>query len=229
MRITKHESERVEIDKLGANVELSTEPSETRTVEKFRDFLVNQMTVEQQLALDACLHCGSCGEACSWYQATGDEARHPLYRKEFIRRVSWQTGTWGGKVCERLGIVKAIDARELEAPMESFWKCTGCGRCTLACPLSLSNRSVFRLARSAYSACKMSEKNPTRRSIIENTRQHDNSFGLTKERTLLRLAFHLAMERTDVPLDRRGADYLLAVPTVDVVRFPEQLYRLFQV
>ena len=221
------------VDSAGCGVDSdnpgSTVTSATETVREFESTIVRQMTLEQQLALEACLRCGQCGKACSWYQETGEEQRHPLYRKEFVGRVYRQAGTWVGKASRRLGVVKALEEQELDAHMESFWKCTGCGRCTLACPLGLSNRSVFRLARSAYAACKMSERNPTRRSIIENTKQSNNSFGLTPEQTLLRLAFHLAIERTDVPLDRLDAEYLLVVPTVDVMRFPEELFRLFQV
>lgn len=203
-------------------------PSRNEPLARFGAALKRHMTLEDLISLEACLGCRQCGTACAWFLETSDDARHPLHRKRLLQRIYRRQVSLLGRLGCRVGAIQAPSEGELSASMEAFWKCTNCGRCTLACPLSLSNRSLFRLARTAYAESGLSAQNATRRAIIDNTRDRGNSFGTRPEQTLLRLAFHLAISHTDAPLDRAGSEFLLVAPTVDAERFPEHLFRLVQ-
>ncbi|HEX7505528.1 MAG TPA: (Fe-S)-binding protein, partial [Polyangia bacterium] len=186
------------------------------------------LTLEVQSALESCLDCGACGMACAWYLETGDRDLHPKRRRDFLRRVYRRCMTVEGRSLGALGVYKGPTEAELREQQEAFWKCSCCGRCTMACPLSLSNRAVFRWARNAYAECGMSAENPVRGGIIEATRSGAHSFGVARERLLLLLGGIFSARRTEVPVDVQGADYLIVFPTVDTLRFPDQLWKLFR-
>ena len=194
----------------------------------FVDTLRRTLTLEPLTALEACLGCGNCGMACAWYLETGDWELHPKRRRDFIRHVydRWVTGE--GRVLGSLGMGQRPSEEDLREHQEAFWKCSSCGRRTMACPLSLSNRALFRWVRNAYAESGLSAENPTRKAIIEGTRDRAHSFGVSRERLILLLGAVFAAHRTEVPVDVSDADYLIALPTVDTLRFPEQLWKLFQ-
>ncbi|HJX63673.1 MAG TPA: (Fe-S)-binding protein, partial [Polyangia bacterium] len=197
-------------------------------VASFINALERSLTLESLTAIEACLGCGNCGMACAWYLETGDWELHPMRRSDFVRQVYNRCLTGGGRLLRGLGVRKSPTVEELRRQQEAFWKCSACGRCTLACPLSLSNRSLFRWVRNAYAESGLSSENPTRRAIIEGTRDGSHSFGVARECLLLLLGTIFAAHRTEVPVDVPDADYLIAFPTVDTMRFPDQLWKLFQ-
>ena len=166
--------------------------------------------------------------ACAWYLETGDWELHPKRRRDFIRKVYDRCVTGEGRVLGRLGLGKSPTEEDLRRQQEAFWKCSSCGRCTMACPLSLSNRALFRWARNAFAESGLSAENSTRQAIIEGTRTRSHSFGVDRERLILLLGTIFAAHQTEVPVDVPHADYLLAFPTVDTLRFPDQLWKLFQ-
>jgi Fe-S oxidoreductase len=166
--------------------------------------------------------------ACAWYLETGDWEFHPKRRRDFIRMIYNRCLTGEGRVLRGLGLVKSPTEEDLRQQQEAFWKCSSCGRCTMACPLSLSNRALFRWIRNAYAESGLSAENPTRRAILEGTRDVSHSFGVARECLLLLLGSIFAAKRTEVPVDVLEADYLIAFPTVDTLRFPDQLWKLFQ-
>jgi len=195
-------------------------------MDAFIDTLRETMTLEHAAALEACLRCGNCGTACAWVLETGDAELHPLRRVELLRDVYRRFLTWEGRVFGRAWA--ATQAREkVFEKREAFWKCTACGRCTLACPLGISQRGLFRWARNAYSASDLGPPHPIRQAIADNTRLFSHSFGVSRERVFLLLGAFFAAHEIEAPVDAPGAEYLLVFPTVDAYRFPNHLYKLF--
>ena len=195
-------------------------------MDAFIDTLRETMTLEHAAALEACLRCGNCGTACAWVLETGDAELHPLRRVELLRDVYRRFLTWEGRVFGRAWA--ATQAREkVFEKREAFWKCTACGRCTLACPLGISQRGLFRWARNAYSASDLGPAHPIRQAIADNTRLFSHSFGVSRERVFLLLGAFFAAHEIEAPVDAPGAEYLLVFPTVDAYRFPNHLYKLF--
>jgi Fe-S oxidoreductase len=176
---------------------------------------------EEFTALEACLDCLNCGSACAWYLATGDATLHPKYKKDFIRKVYRDHIRPVGRLATSLGLKTPLTEETLRHYMPYFWKCTTCGRCTLACPLGLSNRSVIRLGRTAFSDAGLIRENPALNEVYEGSRDVRHSFALPKEKILLRFGFFLTHDNTQVPFDARGADYLYASSAAENARFPD--------
>jgi len=190
-------------------------------VQKFKSVFAENLRFGNVVALDNCLRCGSCGDACSWYHTTEDIERHPLHKKDLLRRVYHQQSTREGRFLQRLGFEKSPSDDEIIAAMDSFWKCTTCGRCSMACPMGLDNRSLFHVARRAYNECGLMQNNAALASVDKNTAQTGHSFGLCAEQVFVRLGFFLAHNQVEIPLDAPGAEYLFACPAVGSARIPD--------
>ena len=190
-------------------------------VQKFATALKSHLTPENLVSMEACLDCRSCGTACAWFLTTQEEKYLPVNRKKFIYSIYKRFLTPKGRILGALGVIHTPTDKELEESMENFWDCTACGRCSIACPLGLNNREITRLARKAFCDIGLSEKNPIRKGIVENTRDKRHSFGLSPEQIFLRIGFFLAYDGVDIPIEVQGAEYLFICPTVGNTKFPD--------
>jgi len=194
---------------------------DSKPVESFIASLQKNMGAEELLALDACLDCRKCGSGCAWYLATGDDTLHPKYKKDFIRKIYYSHIHPAGRLTAAMGFGSPLTEETLRHYMPYFWKCTTCGRCTLCCPLGLSNRSVVRLARTAFCDSGLMKENPVFNEILEGSRNVRHSFAIPREKLLLRYGLFLTHDKTLIPLDVPGTDYLYAPSAVENTRFPD--------
>lgn len=179
--------------------------------------------------IDACVSCGNCGQACNWYLETNDPRLHPKYRADVVRKVYKRYLTPEGKVLGSLGLRETPTLEDLRADMDVFWKCTVCGRCTLACPVGISTRRLIRIARAAYTDAGLAQENPTLNAVIKNTREKKHSFGLTKEQVFGRTFLFLKYIDVDIPIDVPGAEYLFVCPAAGNARIPDLGVAMMQV
>ncbi|HNY30773.1 MAG TPA: (Fe-S)-binding protein [Fibrobacteria bacterium] len=195
---------------------LDTVPSSSRFVQSLR----KNLNREHVAALESCLDCGQCGSACAWYLATGNPQLHPRRKTGFLRRIQRRYLRPWSPLLEKAGLLRPPSEAALREEMASFWKCTTCGRCTMACPLGISNRKLVRLGRRAFVEAGFARENPVLRQIEEGSRGQRHSFGVPRERTQLRIAFHFQASGVQVPLDVEGAEYLLLCTAVGNTRIP---------
>jgi Fe-S oxidoreductase len=190
--------------------------------------LKKNLTIEHFSAMEACLSCRQCGSACAWYLTTQREELHPLYKKDFIQQVYKRYLTLEGRLLGWLRFIPTPKLADLQQHMASFWHCTVCGRCTLACPLGLSNRRITRLARAAYVDSGLAWENTTLRGIRDNMESTRHSFGLKPEQILLRAAFFLLHHGVDVPLGVIGAEYMFLCAAAGLALMPEHTPKFFK-
>ncbi|MBX0327227.1 (Fe-S)-binding protein [Oscillochloris sp. ZM17-4] len=188
---------------------------------RFVASLEAHMTPEDVVNLEACMDCKLCGEACAWYLATEDEKLHPTYKTNFVRDIYRRYMTIEGKIGGALGLVPTPTTADLREHMASFWQCTACGRCTLACPAGLSTRSVVRMARAAYTDSGLSHENPTLGSIIKNLETVNHSFGLSVPQVLTRYSLFLSHKQVELPVDIHGAETLFVCPSAANTKIPD--------
>ncbi len=188
---------------------------------RFVHAMKTHLSQEDLVAFESCLECRHCGTACAWYLSTADECLHPKYKTDLMHRIYRRFMTLEGRLLAWLGLMKTPTVKELRDAMDYYWRCTACGRCSLACPLHLSNRSIIKLARTAYLAAGLSLENPVRKSIAANTRELRHSFGLTRERLFLRMAYFLSQMHIELPFEVVGADYLFICPSVGNTKIPD--------
>lgn len=196
-------------------LDMSTAP------QRFIASLSKHVGAEEFAALEACLNCRQCGSACAWYLATGDEKLHPKYKKDFIRDVYARHIQPAGRIAQRLGLAQPLTVDELREHMSSFWQCTTCGRCSLACPLSLNNRAVVRAGRAAFSDSGIIEDNSVLNTVYVGSRDYRHSFALTRNQVFARLGLFLLTEGIDAPFDVVGADCLFVCTAAGNTRFPD--------
>jgi Fe-S oxidoreductase len=162
-----------------------------------------------------------CGQACAWFIETGDEKMHPKNRSDFVRNVYNRYNTFTGKVKGALGLMKTPTLEDIKENMGVYWACTVCGRCTLSCPIGISNRRLYRGFRIAYTEAGISETNPTLKAIIDNSRDKKHSFGLSNEDVVAKPGLFLQYEGCEMPLDIPGAEYLFVCPAAGNTKIPE--------
>jgi len=198
-------------------------------MEKFVASLEGNITPEDIVNLEACIGCKNCGQACAWYLTTEEEKLHPTHKTDFIRKVYKRYMTAEGKVKGALGLQETPTVEDLRENMEYFWKCTACGRCTLACPQGLSTRRIVRLARAAYTDAGLSTENPTISSIVENTRELRHSFGLSMPQVFGRVGLFLYTSNVELPVEVEGAEYLFVCPAAGNTKIPDYGIKLPQI
>lgn len=181
------------------------------------------------LNIEGCLGCNQCGQACAWYIETGDKRMLPRVRSDFIRDVWHAYNDPLGRIKVALGLKPKPTVADLREHMDQYFKCTLCGRCTLACPVGISNRRIYRIARAAYAESGLSLENPTIKSIIDNTRDKRHSFGLSREEVFIRPGLILDYEGVEVPVDVKGAEYLFVCPAAGNTKIPELGVQLIKI
>lgn len=201
-----------------------------QVLEKFVDTLDHWLTEEDiGLNMYGCVGCNQCGDACAWYVETGEEAMHPKVRADFVRKVWKRYKTVSGKILGSMGLMESPTVDDLRKNMFMYWQCTVCGRCTLACPMNISNRSLYRAMRAAYTESGLAFENPTLKSIYENTKNLRHSFGLTREYVFGRPGLFLGYEGVEIPIDVKNVDYFFVCPAAGNTRIPEYGVKLMKI
>jgi len=196
---------------------------------KFVESMHHNLTDEDVVNLEACIDCRLCGGACAWYLGTNEEKLHPTYKTHFVRQIYKRFMTTEGKIAGTLGLMATPTDKDLREHMSYFWNCTGCGRCTLSCPVGLSTRRIVRMARSAYSDSGLSKENPTLKSIVENLRDIGHSFGIEPAKIMARYALFLCSEGIDMPVDVQGADILFVCPSAANTKIPDYATKVMKI
>jgi len=202
----------------------------TQKLKKFVDTIDKHLTAEDIVVnIDLCTGCNNCGHACAWFLETDDQRLHPRYRADVVRRVYHRYIAPPGKVLGALGWIPTPTLDDLRADMDTFWKCTACGRCTLACPMGISTRRLIRIGRAAYTESGLADENPTLRAIVDNTRDKRHSFGLTAQQVFGRANLFLRFLQMDIPVNVQGAKYLFVCPAAGNAKIPDLGMSLMQV
>ena len=97
-------------------------------------------------ALEACLHCGRCADACIFYLGSGDKTFIPGKRLQALAKLYDTRKIPFGKLLSLLkGGAREVNLEKLnEAAFES---CTMCGRCETFCIAGINTGELMFLAR----------------------------------------------------------------------------------
>lgn len=182
--------------------------------------LIEQIDGPVAAFFTSCVNCGLCADACLFYTETQDPQYTPIHKLAPLRRVWQQEYTFWGKLMSRLGLRKPVSDAELTAwePLV-YDSCTLCGRCSLACPVGNDIAYMVRKLREGMVASGHAPedlKSATQRAI-----EQGSPMGVTLN-TLLAHIKHAEQETgLSVPLDKKGADYMLVLSSAEVAEYSE--------
>jgi len=177
---------------------------------KFRSFKV---------FMDTCVYCGSCGDKCIFFLATGDPKNMPFRRSEMLRSVYRRYYTRLGKIFGSL-----VGARELTEEVLKEWyiyyyHCSECRRCSVFCPFGIDNAEVTMFAREILSSIGITTNYTT--EVIAKATTIGNNLGIPPLafKDTCNFAQDEVKEQTGedvkIPVDKKGAEVLFVTPSAD--------------
>ena len=167
--------------------------------------------------MEACVHCGQCATACHFYEVTGDPKYTPAYKlfpmARAHRRTKWPW-RWLGQ--------PQVTEEELQEWEELlFDSCTMCGRCTQVCPMGIDIASIVAASRQAFAAAGRGPKDLF--EAAENVRDKGSPLGVTPKVFDGRVEWLEDDYEVDLPIDKKGADVLLTVSSIELMKYPKSI------
>ncbi len=214
---------------------LSNKPEDyKRAAENIRDLLRKEFKHKYRIiktSLDLCTRCGLCVSHCFLYETTGEEIYNPLYRINLLRKIIHGKGRG---VLGFLNVGDEITPEEIEALAENIYRCNMCRRCSMFCPFRVDNALIVREVRDI-----LSRLNIAPRDLHEYGALRQIKYGAVI--SMNRAAFldivkfmeeEIAEKRgfkIEIPVDKKGAEYLLLNVASDYIRLLEDVMGIIEV
>ena len=171
--------------------------------------------------LESCVHCGECAEACHFFLTTREPKYTPTYKLMPLVKAYKRHKAPLSSIKKLLGLVPdEVTYEELEewAPLV-YDSCTMCGRCTLVCPMGIDIAGTVRKMREGFVVA----------GVVPPDLQNAENFALETGSpmgvTLKALKAHIGHQEKEtgipVPLDKKGADYMVLLSSMEIMGFPE--------
>jgi Fe-S oxidoreductase len=190
------------------------------------DVLRQRLNQQLEAALDVCVRCGICADACHYYVANPKPEHVPAYRAEQLRQIHRLLNDPLGKVAPGW-----VGAAELDQDMVdrlmwvAFGTCTMCGRCVLNCPMGVDTRQIIRTARAMLTAMDMAPEGL--KATINVHLESGNNMGIDEEDyvdTLQWMEEELQAEVDDptakIPINKKNARVIYTFNPREVKYFP---------
>lgn len=181
--------------------------------------------------LESCVHCGECAEACPFYLTTEDPKYTPTHKLRPMVRAYQRHKSPFAPIKRALGLAPD-EVTEVELDEWSplvFDSCTLCGRCTIVCPMGIDIAGAVRKMREGMTAGGFAPAD----LYMAADRAMTTGSPLGVQVKALKKTIEIQEKKTGipVPLDVKGADYMVILSAMEVIGFPEvigALSRLFQ-
>ena len=174
--------------------------------------------------LDSCVECGACSDKCHYYLGTGDPNNMPVARQNLLRSVYRRYYTLPGKLAPWLVGARDMDKNVLDEWYTYFHQCSQCRRCSVYCPFGIDTAEVSMAARDIMDTVGLGQKYSN--EVIGKVHRLGNNLGLPGPalRDTLDGLEEDVKEETGVdvkfPLDQKGVEVLLVVPSADFFAEP---------
>lgn len=180
-------------------------------------------------AVNTCVRCGLCAEACHYYLTSGELEDLPAYKLNLVLGVFKRHFTPAGKLGGAWTGAKTLDAAMVREWVDTlFGRCSGCGRCTINCTSGINIHALIRAARGALAAAGLVP--PELQSTVMMAVEQGNNMGIPRQEWLETVAWieeELQAETGDprarIPIDAKGARILYTVNPREPKFFPLSL------
>ena len=185
---------------------------------KFRSFV---------LAMESCVKCGACAEACHAYRGTRDPNNIPTNRAELIRKIYRRYFTVEGRLFGKLVGAEDLTPDVIEQWFAYFYQCTECRRCGVVCPFGIDTCEVTMAGRRILHQLGMVPKlHATTGAAMLKSGNHMALTPAGIVDTLEFLSDEIEEEngfRIDFPVDKPDSDILYIPSSADFMLNPETL------
>ena len=174
--------------------------------------------------MDICVRCGACADKCHFFIGSGDPKNMPVLRTELLRSVYRKDFTALGKVFGKLAGGRPLTEDVIKEWFYYFYQCTECRRCSVFCPYGIDTAEVTMMARELLGLLGLYVN-----WVIEpvaNCFRFGNHLGIQPHGMMDTLEFMVddieeaTGIRVDLPVNKKGAEILLVVPSGDFVADP---------
>ena len=184
-------------------------------LEKYRSF---------RLFMDICVRCGACADKCHFYIGSGDPKNMPVLRAELIRSVYRRYFTTAGRLFPGLAGARDLTVDVLKEWFYYFYQCTECRRCSVFCPYGIDTAEVTMIGRELLTlvGCNINWV----LEPVANCYRTGNHLGVQPHgfKDSIEFAVDELAEitgiRVEAPINRKGAEVLLIVPSADYFGTP---------
>jgi len=197
-------------------------PNEEQVALAMRGFLAD-IGPSSALALDSCIHCGRCAEACQFYVQTGDPRYTPIHKiAPFKQAYEREMGPFAF-VYKLFGLTPKVSAGELMQWQELLYdSCNMCGRCSLICPMGIDIADLVEQARHGMYVGGMTP--PDFLGVLaEKEKATGSPFGMTTQQ--LQDALHDIGAKYDVVMhvDEAEAEIVPTISSIDLKTYPSSM------
>ena len=174
--------------------------------------------------LDSCVKCGACTDKCHYFLGTGDPKNMPVARQDLLRNVYRRYFTLAGKWFPKLVGAQDLTAEVLEDWYRYYHQCSECRRCSVYCPFGIDTAEITMAGREILASVGIGQKYSN--EIIGKVHKIGNNLGLPEPAlidTLEGLEEEVEGETgvpVKFPLNQKGADVLVVVPSADFFAEP---------
>jgi len=184
-------------------------------LEKYRSF---------RLFMDICVRCGACADKCHFYIGSGDPKNMPVLRAELIRSIYRRYFTTAGRLFPNLAGARDLTEDVLKEWFYYFYQCTECRRCSVFCPYGIDTAEVTMIGRELLTlvGCNINWV----LEPVANCYRTGNHLGVQPHgfKDSIEFAVDELAEitgiRVEAPINRKGAEVLLIVPSADYFGTP---------
>ena len=177
-----------------------------------------------QVFMDACVSCGACTDKCHYFLGSADPKNMPAARQDLMRSVYRRYYTLAGKWFPKLVGARDMTKEVLDDWYSYFFQCSQCRRCAVFCPFGIDTADIGMAAREIMDTVGRGQKYSN--EVVGKVFQFGNNLGLPGR------AIADAMESLEedveeetgqkirIPVDEKGAEVLLVVPSADFFAEP---------
>lgn len=184
-------------------------------LEKYRSF---------RIFMDICVRCGACADKCHFFLGGGDPKNMPVLRAELIRSVYRNDFTKLGKMLGRLYGGRELTLGVLKEWFYYFYQCTECRRCSVFCPYGIDTAEITMIGRELLHLLGLGIN--WSMEPVANCFRTGNHLGIPPHGLMDMWEFckedaeDLTGISIDLPVNKKGAEILMVVPSGDYFADP---------